>query len=77
MSELIKAGLAMGWPAIALLAGLLVYFKFSISDPAANKRAMFKTFIGIIGRLSPVYGYCQLQDRISLANPASCRSPSF
>lgn len=38
----------MGWPALALLAGLLVYFQVSISDPAAKKRATFKTFIGII-----------------------------
>ena len=26
----------------------LFYFKFSISDPVANKRAVFKTFIGIL-----------------------------
>ena len=48
MIELIKAGLAMGWPALGLLVALLFYFKFSISDPAANKRAVFKTFIGIL-----------------------------
>ena len=38
----------MGWMALAILAGLLVYFQVSISDPAAKKRAVFKTFIGII-----------------------------
>jgi hypothetical protein len=43
-----KAGLAMGWPALGLLVALLFYFKFSISDPVANKRAVFKTFIGIL-----------------------------
>ena len=48
MIELIKAGLAMGWPALGLLVALLFYFKFSISDPVANKRAVFKTFIGIL-----------------------------
>ena len=48
MIELIKAGMAMGWPALGLLVALLFYFKFSISDPAANKRAVFKTFIGIL-----------------------------
>ncbi len=38
----------MGWMAFALLVGLLIYFQVSISDPAAKKRATFKTFIGII-----------------------------
>ena len=33
---------------MALLAGLLIYFQLSISDPAAKKRATFKTFIGIV-----------------------------
>lgn len=48
MGDLINQALDMGWPALALLAGLLVYFQVSISDPAAKKRATFKTFIGII-----------------------------
>jgi cytochrome c2/mono/diheme cytochrome c family protein len=34
--------------ALAILAGLLVYFQVSISDPSAKKRAVFKTFIGIV-----------------------------
>jgi cytochrome c2 len=38
----------MGWMVLALLAGLLIYFQVSISDPVAKKRATFKTFIGII-----------------------------
>jgi len=33
---------------LAILVGLLVYFQVSISDPAAKKRAVFKTFIGIL-----------------------------
>lgn len=33
---------------MAILVGLLVYFQVSISDPAAKKRAVFKTFIGIV-----------------------------
>src|SRR5215204_6753361 len=45
---MINQALEMGWPALALLAGLLIYFQVSISDPAAKKRATFKTFIGII-----------------------------
>ena len=49
MIELIKAALAMGWPALGILVALMFYFKASISDPVANKRAVFKTFIGIIG----------------------------
>ena len=48
MGDLINQALDMGWPALALLAGLLIYFQVSISDPAAKKRATFKTFIGII-----------------------------
>ena len=37
----------MGWPAFALLAGLLVYFQVSISDPVAKKRATLRTIIGM------------------------------
>lgn len=48
MGDLINQALGIGWPALALLAGLLVYFQVSISDPAAKKRATFKTFIGMI-----------------------------
>jgi len=48
VGDLIKQALEMGWPALALLAGLLVYFQVSISDPAAKKRATFKTFIGML-----------------------------
>ncbi|WP_455371215.1 c-type cytochrome [Petrachloros mirabilis] len=48
MGNLINEALSMGWMAIALLVGLLIYFQVSISDPAAKKRATFKTFIGII-----------------------------
>jgi cytochrome c2 len=47
LSNLIVDALSMGWMAFAALAGLLVYFQVSISDPAAKKRAVFKTFIGI------------------------------
>ena len=48
MGNLISEALSMGWVAIAILAGLLVYFQVSIADPAAKKRAVFKTFIGIV-----------------------------
>ena len=48
MGNLIAETLSMGWMALAILAGLLVYFQMSISDPAAKKRAIFKTFIGIV-----------------------------
>ena len=48
MGNLIAEALSMGWMALAILGGLLVYFQVSISDPAAKKRAVFKTFIGII-----------------------------
>ncbi len=48
MGNLINEALSMGWMAMALLVGLLIYFQVSISDPVAKKRATFKTFIGII-----------------------------
>lgn len=48
MGNLIAEALSMGWMALAIIAGLLVYFQVSISDPAAKKRAVFKTFIGIV-----------------------------
>lgn len=38
----------MGWMALAILVGLLIYFQVSIADPVAKKRAVFKTFIGIV-----------------------------
>jgi mono/diheme cytochrome c family protein len=49
VGNLINEALSIGWMAFALLVGLLIYFQVSISDPAAKKRATFKTFIGIIG----------------------------
>ena len=48
MVDLITQAVDIGWPALALLAGLLVYFQVSIHDPVAKKRAVFKTFIGIV-----------------------------
>ena len=48
MGNLIAEALSMGWMAIAILVVMLVYFQVSVSDPAAKKRATFKTFIGII-----------------------------
>ncbi len=61
MGDLINQALAMGWPALALLAGLLVYFQFSISDPTAKKRATLKTIIGMAATFLLVYRDCQLQ----------------
>jgi cytochrome c2 len=49
--DLITQAVDIGWPALALLAGLLVYFQVSIADPAAKKQATFKTFIGMIATL--------------------------
>ncbi len=48
MGDLINEALSIGWPLLALLAGLLVYSQVSISDPVAKKRATFKLFIGMI-----------------------------
>lgn len=51
MVDLITQAVDIGWPALALLAGLLMYFQVSIADPAAKKQATFKTFIGMIATL--------------------------
>ncbi len=48
MVELIQAALDMGWPILAFLACLLVYFQVSIGDPVKKKQATFKTFIGMM-----------------------------
>jgi hypothetical protein len=49
--DLLKEAFSIGWPAIALLVGLIFYFKASIQDPVANRRAVFKTFIGILAAI--------------------------
>ncbi len=51
MVDLFKEACSIGWPAIVLLVGLVFYFKASISDPVANRRAVFKTFIGILAAI--------------------------
>ena len=48
MGNLLSVALDLGWPILVLLAGLMVYFQISISDPETKKRATFKTFIGMI-----------------------------
>ncbi len=47
MGTVIAEALSMGWVAIAVLVGLLIYFQVAISDSGAKKRATFKTLIGI------------------------------
>jgi cytochrome c2 len=49
LGNLIAETLSMSWMALAILVGLFIYFQVSISDPAAKKRATFKTFIGLVG----------------------------
>lgn len=48
MVELLEAALGIGWPVLALLAGLLIYFQVSIPDQEKKRRAQFKTFIGML-----------------------------
>lgn len=48
MGDLIRAALDLGWPALALLAGFLVYFQVSTPDPVLKRQRVFKTFIGMI-----------------------------
>jgi hypothetical protein len=49
--DLFKEAFSIGWPAIALLVGLVFYFKATIQDPIANRRTVFKTFIGILAAI--------------------------
>ncbi len=48
MGDLIRAALDLGWPALALLAGFLLYFQVSTPDPVLKRQRVFKTFIGMI-----------------------------
>ena len=48
MADLIRAAFDLGWPALALLAGFLVYFQVSTPDPVLKRQRVFKTFIGMI-----------------------------
>ncbi|GKS59116.1 hypothetical protein YTPLAS18_26430 [Nitrospira sp.] len=51
MGNLISTSLDMGWPVLALLTGLLVYFQVGISDPQKKRRASFKTLIGMVATI--------------------------
>ncbi|MGH7231837.1 MAG: nitric oxide reductase [Nitrospiraceae bacterium] len=51
MAELLGAAFDLGWPILALLVGLIIYFQVSIPDPAIKKRAIFKTFIGMLATI--------------------------
>jgi mono/diheme cytochrome c family protein len=46
--ELFGAALDIGWPILLFLVCLLVYFQVAVKDPALKRRAMFKTFIGML-----------------------------
>jgi mono/diheme cytochrome c family protein len=48
VAELLATSFGIGWPVLAMLFGLMIYFQVSISDSAQKKRATFKTFIGMI-----------------------------
>ena len=48
MAELFAAAFGIGWPVLALLAGLMIYFQVSLPDPQRKRRAVFKTFIGML-----------------------------
>ncbi len=48
MADLLLTALGMGWPVLLFLVCLLGYFWFGIPEPEKKRRAVFKTFIGII-----------------------------
>lgn len=51
MAELLGTAFDIGWPVLVFLVGLLIYFQTSIRDEEVRKRAVFKTFIGIIAAI--------------------------
>ena len=51
MVDLLQQAIAIGWPALAMLVGLLIYLQVSGKEPEVKRRASFKTFIGIIAAL--------------------------
>jgi len=57
--ELISAGFSLGWPILAFLVCLVLYFQASISDPVQKKKATFKGIIGI---------FCALAAFMAIAN---------
>ena len=48
MAELFAAAFGLGWPVLVLLVGLMIYFQVTIPDRATRRRAVFKTFIGML-----------------------------
>jgi len=48
VAELFRAAFDLGWPALALLAGFLIYFQVTTPDPRLKRQRVFKTFIGMI-----------------------------
>ncbi len=59
MLELIGAGFSLGWPVLAFLVCLILYFQASISDPVKKKSATFKGIVGI---------FCALLACMAIAN---------
>lgn len=51
MAELLTTALDLGWPVLAFLGCLLIYFQVSIPDPEKKRRVSFKTFIGMIATI--------------------------
>jgi cytochrome c2 len=48
VGDLIRSAVDLGWPALALLAGFLIYFQLTTPDPVLKRQRVFKTFIGMI-----------------------------
>lgn len=51
MAELLAAAFDLGWPALALLVGFMIYFQVSTPDPVLRRQRVFKTFIGILAAI--------------------------
>jgi len=60
--ELIGAGFSLGWPILAFLVCLIIYFQVTISDPVQKKNATFKGIVGI---------FCALLACMAIANYAN------
>jgi len=51
VAELLAAAFDLGWPALALLVGFMIYFQVSTPDPVLRRQRVFKTFIGILAAI--------------------------
>ena len=75
MGNLIAETLSASWIALAILAGLMVYFQVSISDPAAKKARSVQDIHRNYFLLLFVHGNRQLQNEFLWRKPFAANVP--